>query len=135
MAALSQTPANVRAVGTLTRVTAGEACSPGMPLYLKTSDQKYWKAKNTGIEEANCTAMSMTYASANDYVWVLTADGDTMNLGATLTVGAVYYVGTVAGTIEPVADIGTGDFVTSLGIAVSTSILVLNLDPSGIASA
>ena len=52
--------------------------------------------------------------------------------GATLTNGIAYYVSQNAGAIAPVADIGSGNYATVIGIARSTTILNLNPTPSGI---
>jgi len=58
-----------------------------------------------------------------------------IDLGATLTRGEVYAVGAAAGGIAPVADPTTGDFMTVLGVAITTANLKIGINQSGVASA
>ena len=52
-----------------------------------------------------------------------------------MTAGAVYVVSANAGGIAPVADLGSGDYVTLLGIATSTTNLKLSISVSATAKA
>jgi len=53
--------------------------------------------------------------------------------GTTFTKGLVYFVSNTAGGIAPQADIGAADYVTSLGIASSTSALIIDIQIGGFA--
>jgi hypothetical protein len=48
-----------------------------------------------------------------------------INLGATLVVGEVYVVSATLGAIAPIGDLVSTNFVTPLGTAISTSVLVI----------
>jgi hypothetical protein len=49
------------------------------------------------------------------------------------TVGQVYVASTNAGGIAPYADLGSGDYVTILGVATTATNLKLSINQSGIA--
>ena len=61
--------------------------------------------------------------------------GDIILVGTTMAVGAVYVQSATAGKIAPEADLGSGEYVTSLGIASSTTEIKLSLHVSGTAHA
>jgi hypothetical protein len=54
-----------------------------------------------------------------------------ITIGATLTVGTAYYASGTAGGIRPGADNTTGDYPALLGIASSTTVLVLDISAPG----
>ena len=58
-----------------------------------------------------------------------------INVGATLTVGETYVLGDTAGAIYPIGDLGSGDYVTYLGYATTTSLLQLMITATGVAKA
>ncbi len=57
----------------------------------------------------------------------------TFNAG--FTAGVSYYLSPTPGGIAPRADVLTGDYVTHLGIAKSTTVLALDIQYGGVASA
>lgn len=135
MANLTQTAANVALVsssGTVKWVQVGEAVTQGMPGYQSTSDSKYYQTDaNASAATAIAAGIFMTAASTDGYA-LLVSTG-TVNLGATLAVGTIYAVSATKGLICPVADLTTGDYPTTLGIATTTSGLPLNITVSGVA--
>lgn len=56
-----------------------------------------------------------------------------ITVGGTLTPGVAYYLSGTPGGICPVADLTTGMYPTIVGIAVSTTVLDINIQPSGVA--
>lgn len=58
--------------------------------------------------------------------------GDIVFTGSPLTTGTEYYLGTTAGTIVPKGDLGSGDYVTLLGIATDANTLRVGIVPYGI---
>jgi hypothetical protein len=132
MAAITITAANV-APGqgaTIRVVQFGEAVTAGMPCYLKAADNKYWKADaNAGSAEAAAAVITLTKGDANGYGAVITAGK--MQIGATVTKGEPYFVGATAGDIVPAADLASGWYTTELGIASSTTELVVSINASG----
>lgn len=135
MAALSQTPANV-ASGTGARqstVTGGATVAAGMPVYKDVADSNQYKpCKADAVATASCNGIALN-SGADNQPLVIQAAGR-INLGATLVVGMVYCVSdAVLGEIVPYTDLGSGDYVTILGVAVSTSELELNIINSAVA--
>lgn len=130
MADITVTAGNVAlaAGGNATRknVTYGEAVTQGQSVYLK-SDGKWWKADSNATESAGSAGVgvALTKGSAEDPGIVIT--GGYMNLGATLTVGAPYFVSSAAGGICPAGDLSSTEYTTYLGSAISAS--VINLGP------
>jgi hypothetical protein len=134
MANLSQTAANV-AVGALdARIaifTAGESITQGMPVYLSSTDGKYYQCdSNDGAAKAEAKGIALTAAATNGF-FVLGSKGK-INLGATLTVGEVYTVSRTKGAICPISDLTSADYVTILGIATTTALIELNVQISGV---
>lgn len=56
-----------------------------------------------------------------------------VTVGGTLVAGTAYYLSDTPGGIAPVADVGTGEYPTILGIATSTTVLKLKIQESGVA--
>lgn len=137
MATISQTAANVAVGSSTTRVKVvqvGETVTQGMPLRLDTSDSKHYKSDaNASAASAKCDGIALTPASTNGYVVIaFPGTGSHVNLGATLTVGTTYAVSPTSGAIEPLADITTGSYVTTLGTASTAALLNFVVDNTGI---
>jgi hypothetical protein len=129
MAAITITPANVAWVSgpTLGDQIAGEALTAGMAVY--QADNNTWlKAQGDGTEiEAGKNRLGValsTADAANARITVALPDA-VVSYGAVLTKGLIYIIGDTAGSIYPSADAGSGDQVTVLGLAISTSQLKL----------
>ena len=138
MADLSQTAANVGLTNDAgSQIDAskvyGEAVTQGNAVYLKTSDNKYWKADADAAATASADGIALTPGAADEYGVVCTEGY--VDLGATLTVGETYVVSTTAGGIAPIADLGSGDYTTILGVATAADTLELNIYVSGVAKA
>ena len=52
-----------------------------------------------------------------------------------MSIGETYVVGAAPGGIAPEADVGTGEFATVIGVAVSANNLKMAINASGVASA
>lgn len=130
MANLSQTAANV-AVGASTTPTRlvqfGEAVTQGQPLYQHTDGKYYQCDANDGVAKALAAAIALTPGAIDGYGIVAlpssTPGRSIVNLGATLAVGTAYAVSATKGAIAPLADIGSGEIVTVLGVATTTALL------------
>lgn len=137
MAALTQTAANVVA-GTGARKqsgTYGGTITAGMPLYVDGSDGNKLKAARANASGTATVVGIALNGGANGQPGNYQSSGQ-VNLGATLAVGETYALSdAVAGQIVPIADIGTADYVAILGVAISTSLLELNIFNPGIAKA
>lgn len=113
---------------------AGASVSQGEPVYLSSSDGKYYKTDaNDGVAKAAAVGIALVPAATNGYFLIQTAG--LINLGATLVTGTSYYVSTTAGGICLESDLASGHFTTFLGIATSTSLLELDIVVGGVARA
>lgn len=137
MADVTQTAANVKLKGqtaTVQMVQYGETVTQGDNLYPKAADSsKYWRADADTLIEAAASGMALTPGVANDYGLICT--GGPVDIGGTLAVGTMYAVSTNPGKFAPISDLASGDFVTPVGVAITTSTLDYAPDPSGIAKA
>lgn len=113
--------------------TAGEAITAGQQVYKSSSTGKWMKAdNNSGTAEARvATGTALTGSSLNQPIVV--QRGGSLTIGATLTAGVQYYLSGTAGGLCPVADLTTGMYPESVGIATSTTVLALNYKASGVA--
>ena len=137
MADLTQTAANVSTKSSnpdIAVVQVGEAITQGNPVYSDSSDSnKYKKAVTTDADTSAAEGIALT--PADDDEWTIIQRNGNIDLGATLTIGETYYVSNTAGNIMPSADVSTGEFVTSLGVAVAADSLKLDINASGVARA
>jgi hypothetical protein len=58
--------------------------------------------------------------------------GGDITIGGTLTAGIPYFLSDTPGGLCPLPDIGAGEFSCIIGIAKSTSVLAVNIQPSGV---
>lgn len=120
-------------------VTAGEAITQGMPVYVSTSDSKYYKCDADAAASAIAAGIALTPAATNGYFVLALPDNEPgkalVNLGATLAVGTVYAVSVTAGAIAPIADLASGDYITTLGTATTAALLDLRIVVSNTAKA
>lgn len=133
MADLTITAANVTIGGQRTKyktVKAGEAVTHGAVGYQLSG--KYYLADNSTAAKANAKVIFLHAAGTDEYV--IAATGGLVDVGATVTVGQVYAVSANGGKIAPIGDVSTtGQYVTTLGVGVTTSAIDFNPDASGVA--
>lgn len=134
MSDLTITAANVVADSdaTIEWGTAGEAITAGQVVYRDSTTAKYMKAdNNSATAEAKVPrGVALNGAAANQPLAICTRGSVT--IGATLSGGVAYYLSDTAGGICPVADLGTGETATILGISTSTTKLKIDIQPSGV---
>jgi hypothetical protein len=106
---------------------AGETIAQGKAVYLNSTTKKYMLAdSNSATAEARqATGIALNGASLNQPV-TIQRTGE-ITIGATLVAGTDYWLSDTPGGICPRADIGSGEYVCLMGIAKSTSILMLNI--------
>jgi hypothetical protein len=130
MADISITAANV-ALGSLTVPTRivqyGEAVTQSQPLYRSTDGKWYKCDANDTAAKAVCGGVVITPGAANGYGVIAlpgTSPGQSLIIiGGTLSVGMQYAVSTNAGGIRPITDAGSTEFITTIGTAISTTVL------------
>lgn len=127
MADLSITATSVIASAAARRVTktAGATITAGQPVYVLTAGT-IGPADANDSTKATVLGIAENGGATGQRISVVTED-PAFVLGATVAIGDVLMASTTAGGIAPVADATTGDFVTVLGVAVSTS--AINLKP------
>lgn len=126
------TPANVApgAGATFIDGIAGGALPDGAAVYLDTATNTYKLCDADVLATSLCAGITTHDAATGQPIRV--QNGGDMTLG-TMTLAVAYYVGTGAGEIVPVADIGSGDFVSLIGIAISTTVIRIRILNSGVA--
>lgn len=135
MADLTITAANVLAGAgaAVSRSVAGATVTAGQAVYLDTADGK-WKLADNNSATAAVRApggIALNGASNGQPLSVLTSGPIT--IGAALTAGVAYYLSDTPGGICPVADLGSGEYPTVIGIATSTTVLNVQINSSGVA--
>lgn len=111
----------------------GATVAVGQCLYQDATDSQ-WKLadSNASATIAAAKGIAVTPGVSGGYGIVATG-GSIILVGTTAVVGTTYNVGATAGTIVPNADLTTGDYVTTLGVASSSTQLDLAISASGIA--
>lgn len=136
MADLTITAANV-GIGNLAAkvrpVQVGEAVSQGQPAIRNATDGKYYQGDANDADLDDVAGIFLTAAGVDGYALLGLPDSD-INLGATLTVGVMYYLSETKGGICLYSDLTGGNvaYVTPLGTAISTSLLRFNPQTTGI---
>lgn len=136
MADLTQVTANVKLKSTarVTVQTGGEALVEGEPIYLSTDNKWYKCDANDTAAKAVCGGMVLT-PCAIDGPFVIAYPGCDIDIGATLAVGETYVVSVNVGKIAPIGDLISTSWVTTLGVATTTSTLRFNPIVSGVQKA
>ena len=111
---------------------AGEAITAGEPIYIDTTDGNEVKLADANASEATavCKGIALNDAASGQYVTY--AESGKVTFNAVLAAGKVYVVSATPGGIAPVADLATGWRTTILGVAESTTSLVLGIRAYGI---
>jgi hypothetical protein len=134
MTDISITAANVVAGSNATTEvgTSGETIAAGKAVYKDATTGKYMLADSNSATVAARTArgIALNTASLNQPLAIIKSGSVT--IGGTLDVEApAYYLSDTPGGICPVADVGDGEYYCQLGLATSTSVLLVNIVPTG----
>jgi hypothetical protein len=105
----------------------GETGTAGQAVYLDATTGKYMRADSNAAAPAArvASAIALNGGGLNQPVSVLTSGPVT--IGATLVAGNPYYLSDAPGGICPFADVGAGEFVCLLGLALSTTVLQVQI--------
>lgn len=138
MATITITAANVIATSTGTRsiVQLGEAATAGTFLYLKSSDNKWYKADCTTAEKAgsaspNRIKMALSDGAANQYVAVADS-GSSVDVGSVVSKGRYYVLSATAGKMANEGDLVSTNLVTLMGYALDADTFYFDPQPTGI---
>jgi len=135
MADLAITAANVLAGAdaSILHGRAGEALAQGKQVYLDSTSKKWMLAdSNSAAAEARVASGTVLNAAALNQPVTVAKSGSKVTIGATLTPGTDYYLSDTPGGICPIADVGTGEYVCRVGMAVSATELQLDYFYSGV---
>ena len=130
MAVTLVTPTLAGSGVTMSIVQCGEAASVCMPMYL-TSDGKYDKASNGSAAVAKVAGLVGMTVSGDEIYTPLIKSGPVNIASGTLTIGTTYYLGSTAGQIVAWADLSSGDYITVIGTAFTTSAIDVAIYASG----
>lgn len=121
MAALTQTPANVRSgAGAVTQVVeAGESFDAGDPVYLSSADGKYYQCDSDDSSKISIKGIALSGSSGDGSYFVVQTNAE-CNIGATTVQGEVYVVGS-GGGIHPCTDLVSTWYPVIVGTAKDTS--------------
>ncbi len=101
--------------------TAGETITEGMPVYLSTSDNRYYKC-DADVEASSIIAGVALSNAVAGRPMVIAPPGAVINVGATLTAGTYYCASTTAGGVAPETDLTSGKWPTILYIGNGTAV-------------
>lgn len=135
MATITPTPADLRISANSRAKTgrAGESVAPFDLLY-QDADGSLKKAVNTSSNEATVVGIAITYAAINGIVAYVSPGVNVVSSSALWTQGATYVVSDTPGQMMLAGDVDTGDFVTMVGIAESSTELIFSVLSTGIES-
>lgn len=108
-------------------ITAGQAVYKDADGSIKLAD-----ADGASATIRTCKGIALNGASAGQPV-KYQRQGE-ITLGATMVAGTTYYLSNTAGGICPLADVGTGEYYHIIGIAKSTTVMLLALAYSGVSA-
>lgn len=134
MADITITAASVLsgAGATIEKGTAGATVTAGQAVYKAASDSKFKLAdsNHATAEVKEPYGIALNGASDGQPLSVLTAG--LITIGATLVAGTAYYLSETPGGIQPAADLATGEKVSQIGIATSTTVMTVRIIKSGV---
>lgn len=133
MADLTVTAANVLASegATVEQGKFGATLIAGKVVYRDETTKKYGLADSNGAAATRIVRGISLNGGGDGQPGAIVRSGP-VNVGATLTPGLAYYLSDTPGGICPVADVGAGENVVLLGVALSASILQLDIQNSGV---
>lgn len=113
---------------------AGETITAGMPCYRDASTGLYMKSDSNSATVAarSIRGIALNGASLGQPLSIQKS-GD-ITIGATLTANVAYYLSDTAGGICPLADVGSGEYTSLVGIAISTTVMRLSFLYTGVAN-
>lgn len=132
MANLTITSANARLPerGTITQIQLGEAVGVSQPVYLNTTDSRWYKSIATSATAAAATAITLMAGDDEGFVPAITAGK--YKPGATVVAGTPYYVSATSGLICLYSDLVSTNYVTYLGYGTTTDEIMVDINATGI---
>ncbi|RMG90115.1 MAG: hypothetical protein D6706_20155 [Chloroflexi bacterium] len=136
MADLVITAANVLASSSASVASgiAGATITAGQPLYKDSADAYALKPAQADAATTDEVVGVALHGAADGQPIQYVVSDSALNLGATLVAGQVYVLSAAsAGGVAPISDLTSGNYVSVLGVATTTSTLKLHVINSGVA--
>lgn len=111
---------------------AGATITAGQVVYKDSADTKFKLADADDATAAVRVPRGIALNGASDGQPLRIQRDGQITIGATMTAGLAYYLSDTPGGIAPYADLGSGDQVVLIGVAISTTVLQLKLLDSGV---
>lgn len=112
---------------------AGAAIAAGQAVYKDSATGEFLLADSNSGTAAARTPYGIALNTAGDGQPLVVHRSGDLTIGATLVAGTTYYLSDTPGGICPLADVGSGEYACIIGIAKSTSVLAVAIQPSGVA--
>ena len=129
------TPANVVAGegAAIDHGIAGATILAGQAVFFNETTKRFGLADNnaTTPPEIKIPKGIALHGASNGQPLAVLRSGE-VTIGATLVAGSDYYLGDTPGGICPKADVLTGETVTLIGLAKSTTVLTVNIQRTGV---
>ena len=111
--------------------TFGATVTAGQVVYKDSADDQFKLADANGAAALKVPVGIALNGGADGQPATIQKSGE-ITVGGTLVAGTVYALSATPGGIAPLADITTGDDVAILGVAKSTTVLMLDIQVSGV---
>lgn len=109
---------------------AGEAITPGLPIYLDSSNVAYIADANA-VAKIGVIGLSMNTAATGQKVAV---GKGRIAFGAIITAGVIYTLSNAVGGIRPCTDAASsGDYAVEIGCGASTTVMIVQPKSWGVA--
>lgn len=116
------------------RGSAGETIAAGKAVYKSSTTNLVMLAdSNSATAEARTADGIALNGGATGQPIEYQTSGD-MTMNAVLTANTAYFMSDTPGGICPIADVGSGEYLQLLGIAKSTTVLMVLLATTGVAN-
>lgn len=112
---------------------AGATIAAGKVVYKASATGKYGLADSNGASAEIKAPVGIALNDASDNQPLAIIKSGSMTMNAALTAGSTYFLSDTPGGICPDADVGAGETVVQLGIAVSTTVLSVRIFAPGVA--
>lgn len=113
-------------------MVAGATITAGQAIYKDAAAANVAKLAQSDGTLAEAAVYGIALNSASSGQPVVVAKTGNFDIGATLTVGAIYGLSQTAGALTLVENLVTGDYVSLIGIGTTASNLLLNIVNSGV---
>lgn len=114
------------------RVQYGETIAVGQAVYIDGTTGKFKLADNNASALTPGVKGIALTPGADESYGIIATGGSIVLVGTTMAVGETYFVGATAGQIIPDADLATGNYVSRIGTASSTTQISLDIESTGI---